>query len=105
MIPGVATSACASLLRGAAASGEGLSGERAMKSPIGSQFTLLTTFYFLFLLLFRGVTADRQQAVSLLYLGCSRSARPRGVTGHVAHPIRSIQSSAFSTFESRNCFR
>jgi CheY-like chemotaxis protein len=28
-----------------------------------------------------------------LYLGCSRSARPlpRGVTGHVAHPIRSIQ--------------
>jgi hypothetical protein len=29
-----------------------------------------------------------------LYLGCSRSARPlpRGVTGHVAHPIRSVHS-------------
>jgi len=27
-----------------------------------------------------------------LYLGCSRSARPlpRGFTGHVAHPVRSI---------------
>ena len=30
-----------------------------------------------------------------LYLGCARSARPlpRGVAGHVAHPIRSIQIS------------
>jgi hypothetical protein len=28
-----------------------------------------------------------------LYLGCARSARPlpRGLTGHVAHPIRSIR--------------
>src|SRR5262249_33726060 len=32
-----------------------------------------------------------------LYLGCARSARPlpRGFTGHVAHPIRSIQISDF----------
>ena len=29
-----------------------------------------------------------------LYLGCSRSARPlpRGFTGHVAHPSRSIET-------------
>src|SRR6266568_8641810 len=38
-------------------------------------------------------------AFQLLYLGCSRSARPlpRGCTGHVAHPVRSIQFSALSS--------
>jgi hypothetical protein len=38
--------------------------------------------------------------VSALYLGCSRSARPlpRGCTGHVAHPIRSIPRFSFQRF-------
>jgi len=36
----------------------------------------------------------------LLYLGCSRGARPlpRGCTGHVAHPIHSIQHFRVSVF-------
>jgi len=49
--------------------------------------------------------SKRQQPVWLLYLSCSRSARPlpRGSAGHVAHPSRSIpmsvfQLSAFSRF-------
>ena len=34
-----------------------------------------------------------------LYLGCARSARPlpRGFTGHVAHPIRSIETRSLPT--------
>ena len=35
-----------------------------------------------------------------LYLGCSRSVRPlpRGFTGHVAHPSRSIETRSLPTF-------
>jgi hypothetical protein len=44
MIPGTATSACAiRLLCGAAASGEGLSGERAIKSPFTRHFFLTSS--------------------------------------------------------------
>jgi hypothetical protein len=39
--------------------------------------------------------------ISDLYLGASRRTRPlpRGVAGHVAHPIRSIQISEVCTAE------
>jgi hypothetical protein len=39
-----------------------------------------------------------------LYLGCARSPRPlpRGFTGHVAHPIRSIAVSGTSIADDLN---
>jgi hypothetical protein len=45
----------------------------------------------------RGIPAMSLIAFAPLYLGCARSTRPlpRGFTGHVAHPIRSIPIADF----------
>ena len=42
--------------------------------------------------------------VAPLYLGCSRSARPlpRGFTGHVAHPSRSIHCHGRAKVRAKN---
>jgi hypothetical protein len=45
-------------------------------------------------ILLRQLGTYAKNSTANLYLGCSRSARPlpRGLTGHVTHPIRSIVS-------------